>query len=201
MSNAQRESGNSLVSDLAPSDRLPFDVRSVSHILEFCRWLYDLSWVVQLEESNNLFPIIESVHVLGIALMAGTIITVDLRIVGTIFREEPVRRIAQALLPYTWWGFALMVVSGIPLFAAESVKVIYNPAFRVKLLLLGLAGANALLFHRTLYRTVDDWGVRTGAPLPARLLAGTSALLWCAIIVSGRLIAVFAHRLNVGAGA
>jgi len=199
-SNARRRLGNTSVNHLASPDDLSFDVRPVTHLLEFCRWLYDLPWVVQLEESDNLFPLIESVHVLGIALMAGTIITVDLRVMGVIFREEPVRRIAQALLPYTWWGFALMVSSGIPLFAAESIKVIYNPAFRVKLLLLTLAGANALLFHRTLYRTVDAWGGRAIAPLPARLLAGTSALLWCAVIVSGRLIAVFAHRLNVGAG-
>src|SRR5580658_7116352 len=191
MSNARRRWGDSSVNPLASPDSLPFDVRPVTQILEFCRWLYDLSWVVRLEESDNLFPIIESVHVLGIALMAGTIITVDLRIMGAIFREEPVRRIAQALLPYTWWGFALMVASGIPLFAAESVKVIYNPAFRVKLVLLALAGLNAALFHKTVYRTVDAWGRSALSPLGARVLAGMSATLWFGVIVSGRLIAVF----------
>jgi hypothetical protein len=160
-------------------------------ILAVCQWLYDLPWVVQLEESDNLFPIIESVHVLGIGLMAGTIITVDLRVLGLVFRQEPVRRIAAALLPYTWWGFALMLVSGIPLFAAESVKVIYNPAFRIKLLLLALAGANAALFHGTVYRTVDRWGRGSPSPLAARVLAGMSAALWFGVIVSGRLIAVF----------
>jgi hypothetical protein len=163
-------------------------------ILQFCQWLYDLPWVVDLEESNNLFPIIESIHVLGIGLMAGTLVILDLRVMGATFRNEPVRRIAETLLPYTWMGFALMVASGIPLFAAESVKVIYNPAFRIKLLLLGIAGANALLFHRTVYRSVDQWGNDATAPLSARALAGTSALLWFGIIVSGRLIAVF-HKL------
>ena len=158
-------------------------------ILEFCQWLYNLPWVVRLEESDNLFPIIESVHVLSIALMAGTLITVDLRVLGATFKNEPVRRIAEALLPYTWAGFALMVVTGLPLFAAESVNLIDNPAFLAKLALLGLAGANAALFHLTVYRGVDSWGVTS--PLPARLLAGTSALLWFSIIVAGRLIAVF----------
>jgi hypothetical protein len=169
-------------------------------LLAWCQWLYDLPWVVQLEESENLFPIIESVHVLGIGLMAGTIITVDLRVLGLVLRREPVRRIADALLPYTWWGFALMVVTGAPLFAAESVKVIYNPAFQIKLVLLALAAANALVFHATVYRSVDDWGRRAAGPLRARLLAGTSATLWFAVIVAGRLIAVFAHKLNVGVG-
>jgi hypothetical protein len=160
-------------------------------LLAVCQWLYDLPWVVQLEESDNLFPIIESIHVLGIGLMAGTIITVDLRVLGMVFPQEPVRRITEALLPYTWWGFALMVASGIPLFAAESVKVIYNPAFRIKLVLLVMAGANAALFHGTVYRSVDRWGSGVTNPLPARLLAGMSAVLWFGVIVSGRLIAVF----------
>jgi hypothetical protein len=160
-------------------------------ILEFCHWLYELPWVVDLEESDNLFPIIESVHVLAIGLMAGTLITVDLRVLGATFRREPVRRIAETLLPYTWAGFALMVVTGLPLFAAESVKLINNPAFLVKLVLLVLAGVNALLFHLTVYRDVDDWGSSVTTPLAARLLAGTSALLWFSVIVAGRLIAVF----------
>jgi hypothetical protein len=160
-------------------------------IAQFCQWLYDLPWVVDLEESDNLFPIIESVHVLGIGLMAGTLITVDLRVLGATLRGEPVRRIAETLLPYTWAGFVLMVATGLPLFAAESVKLIHNPAFLMKLVLLALAGANALLFHLTVYRNVDEWvGIAT-TPLPARLLAGVSAVLWFSVIVAGRLIAVF----------
>lgn len=160
-------------------------------ILAFCQWLYELPWVVSLEESDNLFPIIESAHVLGIALMAGTLITVDLRVLGLTFQREPVRRIAETLLPYTWAGFALMVATGFPLFAAESIKVINNPAFLVKLVLLALAGGNALLFHLTVYRSVDEWSGSATAPLPARLLAATSAVLWLSVIVAGRLIAVF----------
>ena len=162
-----------------------------SIILEFCQWLYDLPWVVKLEESDNLFPIIESVHVLAIGLMAGTLMTVDLRVLGATFRRESVRRIAEALLPYTWAGFALMVATGLPLFAAESVKLINNPAFLVKLVLLALAGANALLFHLTVYRNVDEWSGTGATPLPARMLAGTSVVLWLSVIVAGRLIAVF----------
>lgn len=163
----------------------------MSTLLAFCQWLYGLPWIVRLEESDNLFPIIESVHVLGIGLMAGTILVVDLRILGLVFRDQPVRRIADALLPYAWWGFGLMVISGIPLFAAESIMVIYNPAFRIKFVLLTLAGINAALFHRTTYRTVGAWDRSAVGPFAARLFAGLSAVLWFGVIVSGRLIAVF----------
>jgi len=69
----------------------------------------------------------------GICLMVGTIATVDLRLVGAILREQPVTSISKALLPYTWAGFGLMLLTGLPLFAAESMKLYGNPALRIKL--------------------------------------------------------------------
>jgi hypothetical protein len=162
------------------------------HLLyDFCSWLYELPWVVTLQESDNLFPLIETVHVLGIGLMAGTILTLDLRVLGIVLTAEPVASLSRALLPYTWAGFALMAVTGFPLFAAESVKLYANPAFRVKLLLLILAGLNALLFHKTTFRMVDGWRTRETVPSAARYFAFTSAVLWLSVIVAGRLIAVF----------
>jgi hypothetical protein len=138
--------------------------------------IYDWPASTALRESDVVFPLIETVHVLAISLIAGTILTVDLRVVGLIFRDEPLTRISRALLPYTWCGFALMAITGLPLLAAEAAKLYFNPAFRVKLLLLGLAGVNALLFHRT---------------VQPRVFAVTSIVLWSGIIISGRLIAVF----------
>ncbi len=142
---------------------------------ELCLWIYDLPVSMALRESDVVFPLIETFHVLAITLIVGTVVTVDLRVGGLIFRDQPLDHITQALLPYTWWGFAFMAVTGLPLFAAEAAKLYGNPAFRIKLLLLALAGLNALLFHRT----------------RARMFAGASILLWSGIIVSGRLIAVF----------
>jgi hypothetical protein len=156
-----------------------------------CQALYDLPASTALRESDVVFPVIETCHVLAITLIAGTILTVDLRVCGLILREEPLARITRALLPYTWYGFALMVVTGLPLFAAEAAKLYGNPAFRVKLLLLGLAGLNALLFHRTVYRRLQERHQFGAAPLPARMFAAVSAVLWSGVIVSGRLIAVF----------
>ncbi len=156
-----------------------------------CQWLYDWPPAIALRESENVFPLIETAHVLAICLMVGTVATVDLRLLGLIMRDEPVKRLAHALLPYTWWGFALMLLTGVPLFAAESLQLYANPAFLLKVVLLGFAGGNALLFHRTVYRSVDTWNERTGIPLGARMLASVSLLLWSGIVVAGRLIAVF----------
>lgn len=142
---------------------------------DLCLWIYDLPMSTALRESDVVFPLIETFHVLAITVIAGTIVTVDLRVGGFLLRDQPLDRVTRALLPYTWWGFGFMAVTGLPLFAAEAAKLYANPAFRAKLLLLGLAGLNATLFHRT----------------QARIFAGASIALWSGIIVSGRLIAVF----------
>ncbi len=92
-----------------------------------CQWHYDLPMSTALRESDEIFPLIETAHVLAVSLIAGTIVTVDLRVMGAIFRGEPLTRITRALLPYTWYGFVLMVVTGLPLFAAEAAKLYGNP--------------------------------------------------------------------------
>ncbi len=158
---------------------------------DLCQWLYDLPSSTALRESDEVFPLIETAHVLAITLIAGTIVTVDLRVIGLIFRDQPLTRITRVLLPYTWYGFVLMVITGLPLFVAEAAKLYGNPAFRVKLVFLGLAGLNALLFHKTVYRHLQQAEPRRAVALQARVFASLSILLWSGVIVSGRLIAVF----------
>lgn len=155
-----------------------------------CQSIYDWPVSTALRESDNVYPFIETAHVLAIALIAGSLVTVDLRLIGALFRGHPVTRITRTLLPWAWRGFTLMVITGLPLFAAEAAKLYHNPAFRVKLALLATAGLNALLFHLTTYRRVHDW--ETGPPPgAARVFAVASILLWSGVIVAGRLIAVF----------
>src|SRR4051812_16382855 len=157
-------------------------------------WLHELPWAAALRESENAYPLIETVHVLSIAVIVGTVVAVDLRVLGLILKAEPVTRVGKALLPTTWYGFLIMLLTGVPLFAAQAVQLYSNPAFRLKILLLALAGVNALLFHKTTYRVVSDWDHGITTPLSARVFALTSIALWSAIIVSGRLIAVFHAR-------
>jgi len=157
----------------------------------FCERLNDLPWSTALSESDDAFPVLETLHVLSISLIVGTVVTVDLRVSGLILRSEPVTRVVRALLPGTWMGFGIMVLSGLPLFASEASRLYGNPAFRLKLLLLGLAGLNALIFHLAAYRRVAQWDQRPAGPPVARALAAVSIVLWAGVIVSGRMIAVF----------
>jgi len=158
-------------------------------LFHLCQWLNQTRLAISVRESDIAFPVIETVHVLGIILLAGTIAMMDLRLLGIILRKDRVSDVARLILPLTWIGFGLMFVSGMLLFAAEALKSYANPAFRLKMLLLIAAGVNPLIFHATVYRGVGEWDQAPVTPWRARAAAVLSLTLWSAIIMSGRAIA------------
>jgi hypothetical protein len=156
-----------------------------------CQIFYDSRIGTAIRESDYAFSIIESVHVLGITLLFGTIALLDLRMLGLVLRSIPITRIARAVFPLTWSGFAVMFASGFLLFWAEAAKNYSNPAFRAKLILLALVGINPLIFHTTIYRRVHEWETLAIAPWRARTAAIASLTLWSGVIIAGRAIAYF----------
>jgi hypothetical protein len=153
-----------------------------------CQWIENTPLSAGIREGLWWFPLIETVHTLGIILVAGTILILDLRLLGLTLRNESVSDVAQQVLPLTWLGFAVMFVSGSFLFWSEAVKCYSNIFFRIKLVLLVLAGLNALAFHLTIYRDVNTWGQRPVPPARARLAGLLSITFWIAIIAAGRAI-------------
>jgi len=156
-----------------------------------CQLLNDSSLGTMIRESDYAYSIIESVHVLAITLVVGTIAILDLRMLGVVLRPIAVTQIAQAVFPLTWTGFAVSFLSGFLLFWAESAKMYGNPSFRVKLILLALVGLNPLIFHSTVYRRVHEWESNDRTPWRARTAAIASLTLWSGIIIAGRAIAYF----------
>jgi hypothetical protein len=158
-------------------------------VLSFCQWLETTPPAVALRDSVWMFDLTETVHTLGIILVAGTIMLVDLRLLGLGLRRVPVSDVVSRIVPRTLWGFGLMFVTGGCLFSAEAVKLYNSPAFRIKLVLLLLAGLNALVFHRTIYRHAAEWDTALVVPPRARLAGLLSLILWMCIIAAGRAIA------------
>jgi len=154
-----------------------------------CEWIYTTHLSTSIRQSPYSFPAIETIHTLGIAAVVGTIAILDLRLLGLIMKKEPVSRIARQLLPWTWAGFAVMFVTGVLLWIAESQTSYSNWAFRTKMVLLLLVGINPLIFHLTIYREVNTWDLANVTPRRARFAAVSSLVLWASIIVFGRLIA------------
>lgn len=148
-------------------------------------WLQNSPLGVIVGES--WFPWVESTHVVFLAAVAGSILTVDARLLGIGLADLRISYIARRLLPVTWIAFAGAAITGTMLFMANATNYIHNKPFLAKMVLLAVLGLNMLYFHLVTYRNVGQWD--TGKPAAAARTAGViSTLLWLAVIVCGRWI-------------
>jgi hypothetical protein len=137
-----------------------------------------------------LYPSVEIVHIVGVAMLVGSIAVLDLRLIG-FSRTLPVRRLAAHVLPWTIGSFALIIPSGLAMFVAHAGDLISSPVFALKMCLILLAGANAGIFHAGIFRRAAQWDVDVMPPLAARAAAGLSLVVWVSVIACGRLLAYF----------
>lgn len=151
-------------------------------------WLENSIISTTIREWIWLYPIIETIHILALALLFGSVAMFDLRLLG-FSRQLLVTDMAQHLLPWTYVSFGAVVLSGCLLFAVDASEIAANPAFRLKLLLIAGTGINAAFFHAGAYRSVKLWNRGVQAPGVVRLTAVLSLILWVGVIVCGRLIA------------
>jgi hypothetical protein len=151
-------------------------------------WLETTRLAAVMREALWLYPIVEIVHILGFVVLVGAAVMFDLRLLG-LSRSLPASGMARHHLPWARAALLLVVPSGLLMFMAHATEFAANPAFQVKLVLLALAGLNALAFHRGTYRSVDRWERGAVTPLAARTAAVISLLLWVGVIAAGRLLA------------
>ena len=155
-------------------------------LLQYCQWLQDTQFGTWLRESTAFWPILEGTHLLGMALMMAPVMMYDFRLIGVRWTAEPVSKVKWSFLPVTFFGFVLMVVTGVLLFWSEPVKCYKSVYFRIKVVALILAGLNALVFHSTIDRTTAQWDTTTPPPFRARMAGVLSLTLWAAVIFAGR---------------
>ena len=141
-----------------------------------------------MRSSPALYPAVEILHILGFVVLVGSILALDLRLLG-LGRAVPIQPMAQLLLPLSRCGFLLAVSMGFLLFSADAAHVVRNPAFQTKLLLIAAALVNILIAHVGPWRRLALW--RSEASDGAKVAALVSVLLWLSAVCSGRLIAYF----------
>jgi Family of unknown function (DUF6644) len=152
-------------------------------------WLEGLASTTALRESPFGYPLIETSHVACIAVFAGLVIMMDLRLVGLAFTHTPVAQIQQRLFPWQMGMFVPSAATGILLFCVDPLRYYQNVFFLAKLVFLVLAGLNALAFHiKTSRRPAEGWDQDASVIATARLAGAASLLLWSLTIISGRLI-------------
>ena len=149
------------------------------------------SWVQGLPLSEYIgftwwFPFLESIHVLAIAFVVGSILTVDLRLVGVTALRYAVSRMTKELIPWTWGAFVVAVVTGTGLFMTRASVYVENPAFQIKFVLLILACVNMAFFQFRTFRSVRGWDTSATIPLDARIAGAASLILWSGVVLAGR---------------
>ena len=146
-----------------------------------------------VRDSIWMFPIVESIHVISFSLVVGTVVVIDLRLLGLASTQRSFQRIAADVLKWTWGAFVLTVATGLTMFTTNAQIYYHNAFFRTKMLLLGLAGLNMVLFEVTAGRTVQRWDKSISAPRAGKAAAILSLTIWITIIFMGRIIGFTTH--------
>jgi hypothetical protein len=152
-------------------------------------WLGNTSWSIELHESRYVFLIVLMIHVLTISVFVGTAVMIDLRLMGKTMTHVPVSQVVARLMPWSQFGFLVMVVTGVLLFYAAPVNRYENTFFRVKMAALVIAAINIWLFRRNLYGGVGEWDLDPLPPPRVRMVGALSLLLLAIIITAGRMMA------------
>jgi len=152
-------------------------------LLAFCRWCDASFFGEAIRNSVWLFPFVEIFHLLALGLLGGTIVLVNLSLLGVRFRGEPVSRLTRDVLPLFNASLAVMLISGFLLFSTEALKMYGSPAFQFKMCCLALA----IIFSYTVYFRVAR-GDGAYAPRWRKLTAVASFALWVGVALGGRAI-------------
>ena len=158
----------------------------MSDVPAIIHWMQNSDIGTGIRESIWLFPIVETTHVLALALSVGVLVWFDLRLMGWGMKHEPVSQIHKQVMPFAFVGFAIMMLTGVLLFWSEAEKCYLSGFFRLKVLFLVLAALNAGIFELGTKKSIEDWDKYPVPPRKARMAGLISILSWTAVIVAGR---------------
>jgi hypothetical protein len=159
---------------------------SFTHDFPFCEafeWM-ERSPIGQLMQGSRvIFPIFEIIHLLGLALFVGTLVLTDMGLLGLAMRRQPIHQVAAALAPWTWRGFAILLLTGSFMFTAQAAKWHDNPVFWIKMLLL----IPATIFQLSVRRKITSADLSL-SPAKAKLIGAVSLVLWVSIALSAKMM-------------
>jgi hypothetical protein len=164
--------------------------------MEFDRaleWLQATPLARTIAENEVLFPWIESIHVLAIVLVVGTISIIDLRLLGIASLDRATDRLMRHVLPLTWGAFAIAATTGALMFSSNAKAYAHNFYFQGKLMLLVVAALNMATFHWIGIADIDRWGATRQTPVAAKAAGAISLTVWIAVVVFGRWVGFTVH--------
>lgn len=153
-------------------------------LLPLFEWCENVGVGQAIRISDWLFPVIEGFHLLGLCVIGGAILVVDMRLLGLGLRRQPIAELARDTRPFVLGSLAVMLVTGLLLFSSEAVKCYYSFAFWFKMTSLALA----IIFTFTVRQRVALMDDARISPIKARIVALVSLALWSGVGWGGRWI-------------
>ena len=161
-------------------------------------WLSQLSVWLERTQMNHeiqvhdwIVPIVQSIHILGIAVVASSALMINLRLLGLYAEDQPLKEVLARFLPFIWWPLIVLLLTGIVMIVGEPPLSLKNPVFQIKMTLLFAALVVTVVCQVTLRRHPDFGDLTAGRRAGAATLASVSMLLWVGIIFAGRWIAYY----------
>ena len=152
----------------------------------FAQLALDSSLNQWIQATYWLWPILEIVHFIGLSLLLGGLIVMDLRMAGHFRSLDPVA--THKLLPLVFIGFGLNLITGILFFYGDPMRYSINIGFQIQMILVVIAGLNALLYYWKVSPLMKTWDADTVPPAIAKGVAYTSLSVWTGVLLCGRLI-------------
>lgn len=156
-------------------------------VLSFFQWCAGSALGTAIRDSRWLFPVIEAVHLLGLAMMGGLVLLVDMRLMGLAMPRKPVAALAREIQPWLIGALSVMLITGLLLYTSEPLKLYYNPAFWMKMSFL----TSAIVYTFTVRRAVLAADETRVGPVWGKLVALVSIALWAGVGVGGRAIGFY----------
>lgn len=150
-------------------------------------WIDIENWPISWEIGGTAwFPLLESIHVISAALVVGSILFVDLRLLGLAANRYPITTLSKELVPWSWFAFIVATITGLGMFITRAASHVVNPAFQWKIALLALAGLNMMIFHKRIYLEVKNWDTGSEIPQQVKIIGCLSLILWSGVMLAGR---------------
>ena len=156
-------------------------------VLSFFQWCAASVVGTAIRDSRWLFPVIEAVHLLGLAMMGGFVLLVDMRLMGLAMPRKPVSALAREIQPWLIGTLSVMLITGLLLYTSEAMKLYYNAAFWMKMSFL----TSAIVYTFTVRRAVLAADETRIGPVWGKLTALVSIALWAGVGVGGRAIGFY----------
>ncbi len=158
-------------------------------LADFCKWLAATPLSHTIQTTGWIIPTLQTIHILGVAVIFSSAILVDLRIWRLLQRDVPLPDVARRFLPTIWPVLLILLITGSLLVIGEPRRSLLNVTFYLKMTLLVLAVTLTVALQWSLSSAPEFWEKDRGRRMAGQLAATVSILVWCSILFAGRWIA------------